>query len=90
MNFEWDGKKCAANIAKHGVDFTEAEKFDWATAIETQDTRFDYDEVRWVALGYIRKRLHVLIYTKRLGKIRLISLRRANNREKDFYEKNQT
>ena len=77
-------------MAKHSVDFSEAIDFDWSTALETKDTRFDYDEVRWVALGYIGKRVHVLIYTVREERIRLISLRRANRREKEFYEKNKT
>lgn len=90
MDYEWDEIKREANIAKHGVDFTEAEQFDWTTAIETKDNRFDYKEARWVVLGCIYKRVHVLIYTERSGKIRLISLRRANRRERDFYEKTQT
>ncbi|MGE0109729.1 MAG: BrnT family toxin [Bdellovibrionales bacterium] len=89
MIYEWDETKRVANSVKHGVDFTEAEKFDWSTALETQDTRFDYEEIRWVALGCIDNRLHVLIYTERANSIRLISLRRANKREVAYYEKEQ-
>jgi hypothetical protein len=71
------------------VDFVAAELFEWATAIETRDNRCDYGEKRWVALGLIAGCLHVLIYGFRSGKIRLISLRRANRRDRDYYEKTQ-
>jgi hypothetical protein len=74
------------NFAKHGVDFIDAEYFDWSSAIETIDDRFNYIEDRWIALGFIGSRLHVLIYTMRGENIRLISLRKANKREKDYYE----
>ena len=90
MRYEWDEGKRAANLAKHGVDFSKAEDFDWATAVEVRDTRFDYGEERWIALGMIGSRLHVLIYTIRRGAIRLISLRRANLREREHYEENKT
>ncbi len=85
MRYEWDENKRAANVARHDVDFVAAKDFAWDTAVETIDDRFDYDEERWVALGFIHERLHVLVYTHRTGFIRIISLRRANRRERDFY-----
>jgi uncharacterized DUF497 family protein len=60
MRYEWNEGKRAANLAKHGVDFCKAEDFDWASAIEARDQRFDYGEERWIALGMIGSRLHVL------------------------------
>ena len=63
-----------------------AECFEWESAIETIDDRSDYNEERWVALGFIDNRLHVLIYSLRGNNIRLISLRKANNRERKYYE----
>jgi len=86
MRYEWDEDKRAANLAKHGVDFEEAERFDWSLAIEAIDDRADYGEERWVALGSIDERLHVLTYTVRGENIRLISLRKANRRESEHYE----
>ncbi len=86
MQYEWDEAKRAANFARHGVDFAAAEDFEWDTALATRDTRLDYGEERWVALGYIGKRLHVLVYTLRAETIRIISLRKANKREKNYYE----
>jgi uncharacterized protein len=90
MQYDWDDNKRAANLAKHGVDFSEAEGFKWQTAIESPDNRIDYGEDRWVALGYIGNCLYILIYTRRCDFIRIISLRRANKREREYYEKTQT
>ncbi len=87
MEYEWDENKRIANIAKHNVDFSEAENFDWSSALATVDDRFEYQEERWVALGLINNRLHVLVYAFRNDNIRIISLRRANKREQDYYEK---
>ncbi|MFC1859128.1 BrnT family toxin [Thermodesulfobacteriota bacterium] len=86
MKYEWDENKRVANIAKHGVDFIDAENFDWSSAIETIDDRFNYSEEWWIALGFIGNRLHVLTYTAHGENIRLISLRKANEREKEYYE----
>ena len=86
MNYEWDENKRIANAVKHNVDFLDAERFDWSSAIETIDNRADYKEERWIALGFIDNRLHVLIYSLRGDNIRLISLRKANNRERKYYE----
>ncbi|TSD89083.1 BrnT family toxin [Mycobacterium sp. KBS0706] len=84
--FEWDEDKAAANLAKHGVAFEAVSDFDFATAIETLDDRFDYRESRWVAIGFIGTDLHVLVYTPRGTDVRVISLRRANARERKAYE----
>ena len=42
MNYEWDENKRIANAVKHNVDFLDAERFDWSSAIETIDNRADY------------------------------------------------
>ncbi len=86
MIYEWDDLKRQANIAKHGVDFSLAEDFDWNHATDTEDDRREYGETRQVALGFIGTRLHVLTYTKREGICRVISLRKANARERNSYE----
>jgi uncharacterized DUF497 family protein len=50
-----------------------------------EDTRHDYGEKRYVALGYIGPRLHVLCFTPSGLGIRVISLRKANSREIKLY-----
>jgi uncharacterized DUF497 family protein len=79
--YEWDADKAAANLAKHGVPFERVHGFDWATAIQREDKRFDYGERRMTALGKIGDRDHILVYTLRNRRIRVISLRKANTRE---------
>ncbi len=87
MVYVWDEEKRQTNIAKHGIDFLIAEEFDWETAIETIDDRYDYGEERCVALGFIKNLVCVLIYTLRSENIRIISLRKATKQEKEYYEK---
>lgn len=80
---EWDPKKAAAS--PHGVPFEAAADFEWETALETQDTRRPYGEVRVIALGFIGGRLHAMVFCRRGIRIRVISLRKANAREMARY-----
>ena len=68
------------DLVKHGVDFAEVARFDFAGAVAEVEERGG--EVRYVATGYIGGRLHKLVYVMRGGNIRVISLRRANDRER--------
>ncbi len=81
MELEWDDRKAAQNLEKHGVSFEDARSFDFDTAVTIEDTRYAYPEPRWIAFGVIRDRPHILIYTWREQRVRVISLRRANPRE---------
>jgi len=87
VEIEFDPAKDAANIAKHGVSLQAAEGFDWDTAVEREDDRFDYGEVRFVAMGRIGDRLHVLVFTEGSHEqaVRAISLRPAEKQETRFY-----
>ncbi len=87
--YQWDKLKQEANLARHGVDFSAVYDFDWTSAIEIEDDRRDYGEIRWLALGFIGSRLHVLVYTMRGQAIRVVSLRRANLRERKDYDQAQ-
>jgi uncharacterized DUF497 family protein len=84
--FDWDPDKAETNLAKHGVAFEAAADFDFTTSIIRLDNRTDYGERRWVAVGFIGRRLHVLVFTEREARFRIISLRRANSREGRNYE----
>jgi uncharacterized protein len=85
MQYEWDENKRRQNFEKHGIDFADAVFFDWQSALETEDDRNDYGETRIKAFGLLHSRLAVLVYTRRNGIIRLISLRKANKREEAAY-----
>lgn len=83
--YAWDEAKRADNLAKHGIDFALAEGFEWESALVAADARRDYGEVRYSAFGLIEDRLFNLVFTPRTGKVRIISLRRANRREVHHY-----
>jgi uncharacterized DUF497 family protein len=87
MEYERDPGKAAANAAKHGVPFEAIYDFDWDAATTGPDLRRDYGEKRIIALGPINGVIHLAVFTNRDGKIRLISLRRANDRERRSYER---
>ncbi|WP_417908784.1 BrnT family toxin [Candidatus Electronema sp. PJ] len=85
MQYEWDEKKCRQNVEKHGIDFADVVYFDWHSALEIEDDRSNYGEKRIRAFGLLHNRLVVLVYTQRNSRIRLISLRKANQREETAY-----
>jgi uncharacterized DUF497 family protein len=81
MELEWDEAKRLRNIRERGIDFADALRFELPNSFTEQDLRFDYGEPRFVSTGYLDGRLHVLCWTTRAGKLRVISLRKANERE---------
>ena len=87
--WDWDEPKRQANLAKHGVDFAEMDRFDWSSADIRVDDRFDYGETRKSALGLIEGRLFAVSYTERGAITRIITLRKANEREKRQWSTNE-
>lgn len=90
MDVGFDPAKDARNIASRGLSFARVVDFDWSSALVKEDTRRDYGERRFQALGLIDGRLHMLVFTPRTGLIHVISLRKANAREIRRYEETQT
>jgi hypothetical protein len=64
VNIEFDPAKDKINRTKHGVSLEAARDFDWDTAFEREDDRFDYGEVRFVAIGLIDAKVHVMVFTE--------------------------
>lgn len=86
MQFEWDEAKRRRNIDKHGADFIDMlQGFDGRPALEWQDTRRSYGEVRFRRVVEIEGALLHIAYTRRRGTIRLISARSASRRERKAY-----
>lgn len=86
MDIEFDPKKSEANVQQRGLPFSVAGQFDFDTAHYQIDDRRDYGEVRIRALGLIGDRVHSLVFTEASTGIRVISLRKANQREVKRYE----
>jgi hypothetical protein len=86
VTISFDSAKNERNVAIRGISFERAVAFEWDSALIVEDTRKDYGERRFQALGLIDGRLHVLVFTPRAGKTHVISLRKANGREVRRYE----
>lgn len=84
--FEWDENKNKINIQKHSVSFQEAILIFNGAVLTFEDKRKDYSEKREISIGQIKNVLVVVIvHTKRKDKIRIISARLANKRERILY-----
>jgi hypothetical protein len=90
VRISFDPAKSERNGMVRGLPFDRVADFDFATAIYGVDTRRDYGETRYVAMGFLDGRLHVLCFTEIEGGIRVVSLRRANLREVRRYEQETT
>lgn len=92
MKFEWSQEKSISNLQKHGVSFEEArEVFDDPFHISKLDARFDYCEERWITLGATASEKILVVVNMFFDEhgeeiVRIISARRANKSEKEFYE----
>lgn len=87
MKIEFDTAKNEKNIRERGINFDLAANFNLETAKIWADTRKDYGEERYIALGTIGERLFSMVFTVRGDVLRIISLRKANKREVNSYEK---
>jgi uncharacterized DUF497 family protein len=87
MEFEWDETKSDACFTERGFDFAYVAQafFDPDRLVEIDD-RYDYGEERYRLMGRIQGRLFVVVYTLQNGVIRIISARKANQREIKRYE----
>lgn len=86
MAIEFDPEKSEQNAAARGLPFGLVERFDWETALVGPSPQ-RHDEPRFVAVGEIDGRTHVVRFCVRRDNVRVISLRRANRREVASYAK---
>ena len=86
VQFEWDPRKAASNLRKHGVPFSEAIKvFEDASRQEQLDTSNELGEERWLTLGRADNGILYVVSTQRQESIRLISARKATRNEQRIY-----
>jgi len=88
--FEWDPNKAKENLETHGISFDEASTaFHDALSLAIYDPLHSEEEDRFVLIGSShRNRLLVIVHTDRADKIRLISARKASQKEREQYEEN--
>ena len=85
MIFEWDENKNILNQSKHGIDFNHIPNAFDSPMIIKRDERENYGEDRLIGIGKIMNIIIVIVWTKRDDKIRIISARLANNKERKIY-----
>ena len=87
MRFVWDEAKNVANIGKHGIDFADVTDIFNHPMLSFIDDRENYNEERWIAIGWMKSLVAVVVYTEQQGEvIRIISARKATKREVLHYE----
>jgi uncharacterized DUF497 family protein len=85
-----DPHKSRANFFKHGIVLEFAQYLDWANEMVWQDVRQNYNEVRMSGLVPLEGKIYAVVYVMRAESTRMISLRKANNREMQQYDKKHT
>lgn len=87
MRLEYDQDKRNKTLKERGLDFAEAVKVFSAPVMTMKDNRADYGENRFLSFGILEERMVVLVWTQRGEARRIISMRYANEREKNKYRK---
>lgn len=81
MRFTWDERKRKSNLRDHGFDFRDAPDVFEGLTYTFEDSRFDYNEQRLVTLGFVGGVAVSIVHTETSRVIRVISFRRATERE---------
>ena len=81
--YEWDENKRRRNVDERNLDFAQVANFDWENATVRASNR--QGEERFVAYGYMGDRMYAVVFTLRNGVTRIISFRRASDKEVDEY-----
>ncbi|MDD2466202.1 MAG: BrnT family toxin [Desulfobulbus sp.] len=90
MEIEFDPDKSEKNKKLRDLPFDRAVEFEWEDAMFFEDDRKLYPERRFVAVGYLKNRLYVICFTPIPGGVRIISFRKANDREAKRHGKTLT
>lgn len=85
MEFEFDPAKRNATLQIRGLDMARAPDVFAGATLTVEDNRKDYGEPRYITIGFLANRMVILAWTQR-GKVRrIISMRKANEREQAVY-----
>jgi uncharacterized protein len=85
MKITYDPDKRDWTLTRRGLDF------EWCSTVfddvhlTVEDTRDDYGEPRFISIGQWDKRMVIVVWTPRSGSRRIISMRKANDREQKAY-----
>ena len=82
---EFDSVKRNATLKARDLDMARADEVFAGATLTVEDDREDYGEDRFITIGFLDKRMVVLVWTPRKGVYRIISMRKANEREQVIY-----
>lgn len=82
--FEFDKSKSESNKRKHGIDFETARKL-WKDTSRVEIPAKWIDEPRILLIAKLEKEIWAAIFTLRNDRIRIISVRKARDNEKEVY-----
>jgi uncharacterized DUF497 family protein len=85
MEFTWSKAERAANLKTHGIDFVDAPLVFDGLTFTFEDDRFSYGEQRFVTLGLLAGTPVSIVHTETEHEIRIISFRKATQREAQIY-----
>lgn len=85
MKIAFDPVKRAIALQDRGVDFLDAALVFNEPSVTGEDTRFDYPEQRFLTFGLIHGRLMAAVWTPIEDGIRVISMRKCNEREQKVF-----
>lgn len=81
MKIEYDEAKRQITLEQRGLDFADASQVFQGTHYTLEDERKDYGEPRFITIGFMNERMVVMAWTPRAQAKRIISMRKANERE---------
>jgi len=85
MKLSWDEAKRRATLDERGLDFAWVAELFAGEELTSEDVRFDYGEKRFVSFGFVHRRLCAVVWTPRDDGRHIISMRKANDREKKWF-----
>ena len=86
MTVAFDEAKRARTLTERGLDMARADEVFDGASLTVEDDRMEYGEPRYITIGFLDERMVVLVWTPRGDVHRIISMRKANDREKAIYE----
>ena len=87
MEIEYDTNKRQKTLNERGLDFERCNQVFNGPHIDIPDTRIEYEEERIITFGFLDSREVVIVWTTRGEKCRIISMRKANEREQQTFYK---
>jgi uncharacterized protein len=87
MRITFDPAKRATTLADRSLDFADAVEIFAGKALNIPDERRDYGEPRIITVGMLRGRMVIVVWTPRGNARHVISMRKANDREKARFGK---